>query len=95
MKPIVAIISVLLLVAATYEAAARPDTRSMSCDQIKTLLSKSGGAVLSTGPTTYDRYVSSSGRGCKVGQVAQRTSVPSRDGACPVYRCAQFDYSPS
>ena len=94
MKRVIAVVSMTLLLTATFEAAARPDTRNMTCAQIKALISKSGSAVLSTGPVTYDRYVSSNGRACKVGQIVQRTSVPSRDGACPVFRCAQYDLSP-
>lgn len=93
-KPALIIPAIALMLASATIAHARPDTRSLTCAEVQALVARQGGAVLATGPATYDRYVSASGRGCKVGQVRERVSVPSRDGGCPVYRCAEFDLSP-
>jgi hypothetical protein len=47
-------------VAATDIAAAqgRPDTSRMSCASARQLVSRHGAIVLSTGPSTFDRFVS-------------------------------------
>ncbi|WP_189438829.1 hypothetical protein [Pseudovibrio japonicus] len=57
-------ISTLLIIASTLAfatpaaAQGRPDTRQMTCDQARLTVQRAGGIVLSTGPRTYDRFVS-------------------------------------
>lgn len=94
MRPILIAPTTAILLAGVLAANARPDTRLMTCAQVRSLIAQHGAIVLATGPTTFDRYVSAGGARCKVGQVAQRVSVPSRDGKCPVLRCAEYDFAP-
>lgn len=76
-------------------ASARPDTRTVTCQQLQQLLERNGATVFTTGPTTYERLVSFKGNSCKVGQLKQRLTVQTRDKKCPVFRCSQFDLSPT
>ena len=75
------------VLAATGLAEARPDSRSMSCDEIRAMIQSRRAVVLTTGPNTYDRYVRQFGNECDWPQVPMSAYVPTRDGHCPVYRC--------
>ncbi|HEX2555772.1 MAG TPA: hypothetical protein VHL98_18890 [Microvirga sp.] len=56
----------------------------MTCAQASGLVAAAGAAVLATGPSTYDRYVSHSGQ-CLLGEVALPAWVPTADRPqCPV-----------
>ncbi|NIX75448.1 hypothetical protein [Microvirga terricola] len=57
------------------------------------MVSSEGAAVLSTGPNTYDRYVSSQ-NSCQLDQVLEPAWVPTSNTAqCPVgYRCRSPGY---
>lgn len=46
----IALITAAILLAATGLAEARPDTRTMSCDQLRQLLQSRHAVVLTTGP---------------------------------------------
>ena len=83
-----------LLFAATTVAYARPDTRTMTCEQTRTLIQSHRSAVLTTGANTYDRYVRQFGNECDWPEVPTAASVPTRDGQCRVYRCQEpvFDF---
>ena len=85
---------ICIALAVATPAAARSDARTMTCAQIQALLDRQGAAILTTGANTYGRYISRNGRACTLGQVSVRSTVPARDGACPVLRCQQFDLSP-
>ncbi|MCK7614142.1 hypothetical protein [Roseibium sediminicola] len=78
------------LLAATTLAGAqsgRPNTTSMSCGQVQSLIQQRGGVVLSTGRYTFDRYVANRNF-CQHGEVTQRDYVPTRDNnRCMVWRC--------
>jgi hypothetical protein len=64
-----------------------PSTSSMTCAQARSFVTVSGGVVLSTGPTTYDRFVAHSGY-CVHGERAELAWVPTRDVAqCPLNVC--------
>jgi hypothetical protein len=66
----------------------RPLTLRMLCSQARALVAARGAIVLNTGPTTYDRYVTSS-RYCVRGEVTEPTWVPTADTPqCFIgYRC--------
>jgi hypothetical protein len=42
-------------------AQARPDARSMTCDEVRTLIRQRGAVVLTTGRYTYKRFVAHRG----------------------------------
>ncbi|MCV0426640.1 MAG: hypothetical protein K5905_14320 [Roseibium sp.] len=48
--------SVLTLQAA-HAQAGRPDTRQMTCAQAQALVQQRGSVVMTTGPTTFDKFV--------------------------------------
>jgi len=83
------LITALLLVTTTAPLAARPDTRSMSCQQAQRLLAREGAVVMSTGRHTYDRFVVS-GDFCEVAEWAYTATAPTKDTrACPLgYTCS-------
>ncbi|MBZ9797772.1 hypothetical protein [Mesorhizobium sp. ES1-4] len=76
-----------VVLAATGLAEARPDSRSMSCAEIRAAIQSHRAVVLTTGPNTYDRYVRQFGNECDWPEVPMSAYIPSRDGDCPVYRC--------
>ena len=83
------LITALTLVTTTVPLAARPDTRSMSCQQAQRLLAREGAVVMSTGRHTYDRFVVS-GDFCEVAEWAYTATAPTKDTrACPLgYTCS-------
>jgi hypothetical protein len=83
-----------ILFAATTATYARPDTRTMTCEQTQALIQSQRSAVLTTGRNTYDRYVRQYGNECDWPEVPTAASVPTRDGQCRVYRCEEpvFDF---
>ncbi|AZV21092.1 MULTISPECIES: hypothetical protein [unclassified Mesorhizobium] len=85
----IALMTAAILLAAAGLAEARPDTRTMSCDQLRQLLQSRHAVVLTTGPNTYDRYVRQFGNECDWPEVPMSAYVPTRDGSCPVYRCEE------
>ncbi|TGR64118.1 hypothetical protein EN866_41085 [Mesorhizobium sp. M2D.F.Ca.ET.223.01.1.1] len=82
-----ALTTAAILLAATGLSEARPDTRTMNCQQLQQLVQSKRAVVLSTGPNTYDRYVRQFGNECDWPQVPMSAYVPTRDGRCPVYKC--------
>ena len=90
-RPIFRTLVTAALVAAAGTAFARPDTRSMTCEQTQRLIIRSGAVVLTTGPHTYDRYVSGYGY-CSRPEAPVRTYVRTKDYSdCPVYNCQRVD----
>lgn len=61
-------------------AQGRPDTTKMSCAAAKDLVTRQHAIVLSTGPTTYDRYVAS-GAFCQADEIGRPAFVPSADNS--------------
>ncbi|SDR39005.1 hypothetical protein [Pseudovibrio sp. Tun.PSC04-5.I4] len=86
---IVASSLITLLWAASAQAQARPDTTKLTCELAKSLVNKTGGIVLNTGPRTYDRYVSDI-RYCLHNEVLRRKWVPTLDEkSCQIgYSCS-------
>jgi hypothetical protein len=56
----------------------RPDTTTMSCQAAASLVGARGAIVLSTGPTTYDRYVLDEGF-CTRDEITKPAFVPTAD----------------
>jgi len=83
--------SFLILGLGTQAAHARPDSRSMTCDQARKLVKKKGAVVMNTGPNTYDRYVYSRQYCVSIQQFLIRATVPTRDNKqCRIgYLCQQ------
>lgn len=80
------------LLAATSVAEARPDTRSMTCQQVQTLLERQGATVLTTGTHTYDRYLPQFSTQCRQFEEPRQTSVPTSDtSSCRVFECQPIE----
>jgi hypothetical protein len=82
-----ALTTAAILLAATTLTEARPDTRTMSCQELRQLIQSHRAVVLTTGPNTYDRYVRQFGNECDWPQMPMSAYVQTRDGRCPLYRC--------
>ena len=80
---VVALITGLVL---TAGAEARPDARSMTCQQIQALIADQRVVVMDTGPQTYKRFVHHQGF-CAVSEVARKIWVEAGDGQCQVREC--------
>jgi hypothetical protein len=77
----------LLLICLASAGHARSDARTLTCSQVQALLDSQGSAVLSTGPNSFDRYVSL-GASCMVLELWQPVFIATKDsGQCRVYRC--------
>jgi hypothetical protein len=59
-------------------AQARPNTTTMSCKAAAGVVDAQGAVVLSTGPTTYDRYVASKSF-CQFDEILRPAFVPTAD----------------
>jgi hypothetical protein len=73
-------LGVCLALCATNPSVAqeRPNTAAMPCRAAAALVSASGAIVLSTGPSTYDRYVNGD-RYCQRDEVSMPAFVRSAD----------------
>jgi len=78
-----------VLLAATSAAYARPDTRTMTCEQTQRLIQSHRAVVLTTGQNTFDRFVRQFGNECDPPEAPVVTFVPTRDGRCQVYWCRE------
>lgn len=68
-------------------AAARPNSTTMTCAQVQSMIAQNGAVVLSTGQFTFDRYVANRNF-CQHGEVLRWDHVPTRDAPrCGVQRC--------
>lgn len=87
--PLLAAMAALLAFGA-QQAHARPDTRSMTCSQVSTLVRQYKAVVMSTGRYTYDRIVSQFGF-CGPTQKAVTAVVETLDTpACKAgYKCEE------
>ncbi len=61
-------------------AQRRPDTLTMTCQQVGALVRAQGAIVLGTGPHVFDRYVAD-GRFCSLNEVAAPSPLRTRDAA--------------
>ena len=76
--PVTTLLALLLASLAAGAAAARPYAPGMSCPAVQSLVRSRGAAVISTGPSTYDRFVSS-GRYCQPTEDTEAAWVPTAD----------------
>lgn len=75
-----------------YAQGRRPDTRTMNCEEVQSMIAQRGAVVMSTGRHTYDRYVSDRFQCSFSSEVAVRAYVPALDRrSCPVRRCEMYD----
>ncbi|MBX3530897.1 MAG: hypothetical protein KF849_09840 [Rhizobiaceae bacterium] len=82
-----AVAAALAMAATATLAANRPDTRSMSCERVQSLIRDRGAVVMTTGRHTYERFVARDSA-CYRPEIAWQTTVRAKDtGACPVYHC--------
>jgi hypothetical protein len=81
-----------LLFAAAGPAAAqtsRPDSLSLSCEQVQASIASKGAAIIGTGPYVYDRFVSDA-RFCASTQYARQDFIRTRNNpSCLVYVCRE------
>jgi hypothetical protein len=87
MQPASAIVA-LMSIGSGALAQSHPLTLQMSCYGARELVASEGAIVLSTGPTTYDRYVAAANQ-CMLSEVTEPVWVPTADTSqCPIgYRC--------
>ncbi|WP_293864065.1 hypothetical protein [uncultured Alsobacter sp.] len=70
-------------------AQSRPDSLTMTCDQVRATIARQGVAVIGTGANVYDRYVVDA-RFCSATQVTRPDFLKTRDvSACLVYTCRE------
>jgi hypothetical protein len=60
------------------EAMARPDTRTMTCQQAQDFVRRSGAVVMTTGQHTYERLVSNQGY-CDFDEMTWLKVAPTKD----------------
>ena len=86
-------IASIVSIAETTAAQPRPDTNRMTCAAARALVMKQGGIVLGTGPSLFDRYVSSRAY-CLSTQLTEPAFVPTTDDRqCFVgYTCREASY---
>ena len=77
-----------LVMIASQSAQARPDTRSMTCNQLQSFIQKQGSVVMNTGDRTYGQFVHHRGF-CGPSEVLAGLRVPVSGGSCPVKQCKE------
>ena len=85
----IALTSAAVTLAFTTLAQARPDTRTMTCQQTQALIQSHGSVVLTTGPNTYALYIRQYSNACVGSEIPAVAYVPTRDGQCLVHRCRE------
>jgi hypothetical protein len=97
MKMVLAALA-LTFIASDAFAIQRYTSTSMSCDEVRAILSRDGAALMRyksrrvPGLQLYGRYVSN-GRFCDMGEYAERVYIPTADdSSCPVRECKRIDY---
>ena len=76
--PVFAGLAAAMLAACTGAAEARPDTRTLTCAQVKDLVTRTGAVTLATGPATYERVVVHQGQ-CLRMEITQPAYAPTSD----------------
>ena len=80
-------IATLAILATASASFARPDARTMTCQQTQSLIDREGAITISTGRHTYERFVAYDGY-CYHPEVRRITYIRTRDtDECPVYHC--------
>jgi len=80
----------LLLVALPAFGQSLPDSLDMSCAAAQSIVREQGAAVIASGPSIYDRFVTDQGY-CTIGQTTFPAWIPTTDSPqCFVgYRCRE------
>lgn len=52
-----AVLALGLTVSLVHAQTGRPDTRKLTCSQAQQLVKKSGSIVMTTGPSTFEKFV--------------------------------------
>jgi hypothetical protein len=87
LKSLAGAAAAFVLLSTVAFAQGRPDARTMSCADVQALLARQGAAVITTGPNTFDRYVSNTGA-CNHTEFAETDFIATRDAArCQVRSC--------
>ena len=86
----IALIGFAMSIAERAVAQSQPDTNRMNCAAAQALVMRRGEIVLGTGPSLFDRYVSSRAY-CTSTELTEPTFVPTTDNRqCFVgYRCRE------
>ena len=89
-------VAAALLAAGATGASARPYTPALSCGEAAGLVAANGAAVMSTSPTTFDRFVHDR-RFCAYGEYIDPAYVQARDtNACFIgYTCTSREPFPA
>jgi hypothetical protein len=74
----IVLIAFAMSIAERAVAQSRPDTNRMTCAAAQALVMKHGGIVLGTGPSLFDRYVSSRAY-CTSTELTEPAFVPTAD----------------
>ena len=61
MRMLLAFSAILLMAGATAQAQGRPDARTMTCGEVRSLIQERGAVVITTGRYTYKRFVAHRG----------------------------------
>ncbi|WP_422374747.1 hypothetical protein [Roseibium sp.] len=92
LKTVPAAVAVLLLtVSATSAQSGRPDTRQMTCAQAQALVKQRGSVVMTTGATTFERFIADASYCRPITNQVRANFAPTRDDPkCAVgFRCHQ------
>ncbi|WP_434053604.1 MAG: hypothetical protein RDA78_01475 [Roseibium sp.] len=60
-------------------AQARPDTRQLTCAQAQALVKQRGSVVMTTGPTTFDKFVATSNYCSPDAKMLRPKFAPTKD----------------
>lgn len=95
MKPVLlsaAIVAAGIVIAGDALAQSRPYSPRMSCDALADIVARRGAVVISTSPTTYDRFVRNRAF-CQPTEVVEPRWVPAADTrTCFVgYSCKEYE----
>lgn len=78
MRTAILLVTASLVVPAPAVAQGRPDTRQMTCAEAQSLVARNGAVVMTTGPQTFERFVTGFSY-CQVGEQLSREVAPTRD----------------
>ncbi|MEW6255524.1 MAG: hypothetical protein AB1592_06155 [Pseudomonadota bacterium] len=78
-----AVLGALALAGPAAAQQGMPNTRNMTCAEVQSLVARSSGVVLATGPNTFDRYVANV-RFCTGAEQIKPEWVPTKSGTCYV-----------
>ncbi|MEO0978557.1 MAG: hypothetical protein AAFY24_14920 [Pseudomonadota bacterium] len=72
-------VATLMASASVTHAQARPDTRQLTCAQAQALVKQRGSVVMTTGPTTFDKFVATSNYCSPDAKMLRPKFAPTKD----------------